>query len=216
MLPVTAVREKYSNDVQLRLTARNRAYENLYHDIYRHMMRYETDEVAERLDLSESDIKIFKHFTNMQEEMELPVKFITINLPDDHIPDESIAQLKRCLKKCYVGEWHYAFELGPKGTHPHYHVYFVSTVKWLAKSRIIQEWAHIFGIGKNFVNVLSTSKAQMSNLEGYISKEKIHKHSSIAENMKNKKSCTLSTTNAIQKKVISKTNSQKTRSKDAV
>lgn len=170
MLPVTTAREKYSNDHQLRLTARNRAYENTYHDIYRHMMRYETDEVADFLDLSESDIKIFKRYTNMQEEMELPVKFVTINLPSDWVITDT-KLIDRCLKKRYVGEWYYAFELGPSEDHPHYHVIFTSTVKWLAKSRIISEWATIFDVDKNFINVKPTSKKAIPKLLNYIGKE---------------------------------------------
>lgn len=166
---------RYANNTQLRINARDKAYENMYYNIYKHDMRYDPEGHKDRLGLDDQDIETFQRYYKQNEESELPVKFVTINLPQDYF-DEGDQLLHRCLKKCYVGDWHYCFELG-EGDHPHYHVYFTSTVKWLAKSRIIAEWSKIFNIGKNFINVKATSKEQIPNLEKYISKEKIFKNS---------------------------------------
>lgn len=175
MIPKTLARDRYGNNAVLRHQARDDAYKRMYFDIYRSLMRYDPQESQELLDLSDQDVEFIKLHYKREEESELPVKFVTINLPKEADLDQAQKCLERCLKKVYVGYWSYAFELGKDSSHPHYHVYFVSTVKWLAKSRIIKEWSKVFSIEPNFVHVKPTSKEQMSNLEGYISKEKIFK-----------------------------------------
>lgn len=169
---------RYSDKTRLKVSAAEDAYKRMWYDIYRQKMRYDPDACALELDLDSKDLEEIKRYYKREEESEMPVKFVTINLPPDHDPVADQKNLLRCLNKCYVSEWSYAYELGPEQDHPHYHVYFTSTVKWLAKSRIITEWSKIFNIEKNFINVQSTSKNQIPTLENYISKEKIFKDSS--------------------------------------
>lgn len=168
-----------SDNIVLKCQARDEAYRRMYYDIYRHKMRYDPVGHAQELNLSDQDVGEIKKYYKQQEESELPVRFITIGLPKHdptgHQGSKYEQLLQRCLKKCYVGDWHYAFELGSNGTHPHYHVYFTATIKWLAKSRIIDEWSKIFDIPKNFIDVKSTSKDHIPNLEKYISKEGLTK-----------------------------------------
>lgn len=164
-----------ADKVQLRQQARDDAYKRMWYDIYRHKMRYDVRDpkVITELDLDDKDVLEIEKYYNQTEQAELPVKFVTIGLPLDHDPEVSKNCLDRCLKKCYVGEWAYAYELGKDQGHPHYHVYFTQTVKWLAKSRIIDEWSRVFDIEKNFIDVESTSSAQIPNLDKYIKKENI-------------------------------------------
>lgn len=172
MIPTSyATRDRAGNRVVLRQQARDEAYRRMYYEIYRHRMRYDVSASAEELDLNEDDIDNIKKYYKQDEECQLPVKFVTINLPQDRDVADSQKMLDRCLKKCYVGEWAYAYELGKAEKHPHYHVYFTSTVKWLAASRIISEWSRIFNITPNFINVKNTSKEQLPNLQKYITKE---------------------------------------------
>lgn len=137
---------RFSDNTQLRIQARDKAYEKMWFDIYRHKMRYDPIAHKNQLGLDDLDIREIQKYYKQDEESQFPVKFVTINLPSDHDPDNSLSCLQRCLKKCYVGQWAYAFELGSNEDHPHYHVYFVSAVKWLAKSRIIQEWSKVFDL----------------------------------------------------------------------
>jgi len=184
MLPKGHLRDQ--SNLGLKCQARDEAYKRMWIDIYRSKMRYDPFFYQDELGLSDGDVaEINSHYGRMEESEELPIKFVTINLPNYHQGEsdrdgsqEAKAALERCLKKVYVGEWHYCFELGKELDHPHYHVIFKSTVKWLAKSRIISEWAEIFKISKNFIHVISTSKAQMPNLKNYISKEQIYQASS--------------------------------------
>lgn len=170
---------KLSDKTHLKQKARDDAYTRMWYDIYRHKMRYCVEDVAEALDLDDVDIREIKTFYKQDEASQLPVRFVTINLPDDYDLDIAVSALKnRILTKCYVGDWAYAFELGGDSGHPHYHVYFISKVKWLAKSRIIQEWSKVFKIDPQYIDVKETNESQIPRIDSYIHKEDIHYESS--------------------------------------
>lgn len=170
-------RSMYQDKTRLKVSAAEDAYKRMWYDIYRQKMRYDVRAVQHELDLDSKDIEEIERYYKIEEESEMPVKFVTINLPPNWDSSGDSSLLQRCLKKCYVGDWHYCFEMGQEDKHPHYHVYFTSTVKWLARSRIVQEWSKIFGIKPGFINVKSTSKEHIPSLENYISKEGILKKS---------------------------------------
>lgn len=175
--------DRQGNNFQLRIQARDEAYKRMYFDIYRHKMRYDPVAHKDELGLDDSDIKQIQTYYKQTEQSELPIKFVTISLPDT-LADPENKKLKRCLKKCYVGQHAWAFELGETNSHPHYHVWFKSEVKWLAKSRIISEWSKIFDVDKNYIHVESTSIPHTQTLDDYLKKEGIKYHSSKFEKTK--------------------------------
>lgn len=173
------MRKGFEQKTTLRCHAYDEAYKMTWRDIYRHKMRYQARELRQELDLDELDVREFEIYYRQLEDNEYPIKFITVNLATDVDLEKAKAALDRCLKKCYVEEWSYAFELGSDCTHPHYHVIIRSAVKQLDKSRIIREWAKIFEIEKSYINVKSTSKGvQHRNLSDYQKKEDLVYHTS--------------------------------------
>lgn len=164
---------RFGTNHQLKIAARDQAYQRMWYDMYRSMMRRDPEAYADRLGLDPQDIEEIQRYYKIEEESELSVRFVTINLSPDYDQEKALYNLNRCLKKCYVSDWQYCFEVGHKGQHPHYHVIFVSAIKWLDKGRIIREWSAVFGIDRSFINVKATNKSHISHLEGYITKEGI-------------------------------------------
>lgn len=168
------MRKGLDTKTTLRCQAYDEAYRMTWRDIYRHKMRYQARELKEELDLDDLDVKEITQYYRQLEDNEYPIKLITVNLPINVDLDKAKDALYRCLKKCYVEEWAYAFELGESEDHPHYHVIIRSAVKQLDKSRIIREWSKIFEIAPRYINVKSTSGGvQHRNLTSYVQKEDI-------------------------------------------
>jgi len=179
MIPLSVAKDRFGTDATLRRIARDRAYEQHYVDMYRHLMRYEYEEAQNLLELSDSDVKVFRQFTSRMEETEYPWRFVTIGLPS---AGGMSSRLYRCLKKCYVGEWFFCYEEGKNGKHPHYHVLFKSNVRWLARSRIVDEWSKVFEVAKNFVDVKALHTTHVKRTKTYMKKENLYFRSWKTEN----------------------------------
>lgn len=166
----------HSDKVHMRQMARDRAYIDQWYDIYRHKMRYNTEEVVEELNLDDRDIHEIKLLYQRQEANEMDYRYVVVGFPVEDFyqdPEWYHKRAEKAMKKIYVGLYYYTLEeYNKKGeNHPHYNFYFKKTVKWLAKSRIIDEFSSTFKVAKNYVNVDEKNKYATSKILSYMQKE---------------------------------------------
>lgn len=172
---------------RLRQEALHDAYKMVYRDIYRHMMRYEPSEHAEHLGLTEGEVNDFEGFFNKETESSQDCRYVVVSLPSEGFEEHrdwyhKVA--KKCSQKVYVGHCWYALEFGEDENHPHYNFFFYKTVKWLAKSRLINEFASSFQVAKNYVNVKCMSDHAQDEVLKYIGKEGVPIYSNFEGNPK--------------------------------
>lgn len=156
--------------VSLKQLARDRAMLYTWEQMYRHRMRYQPRDYATFFDLSDSEVKeIEDHY----KAVDFPARLVVVNLPKDVDLEWAKARAVKCSSKCYMSETVVTFELGESETHPHYNFLFLSTVEWLAKSRIIREFSSSFKVDQSFVNVTHLTKDDYQKTHSYITKEDI-------------------------------------------
>lgn len=176
---------------RLRQEALYDAYKMCYRDIYRSMMRYGASENAEALGLTPCDVQEFEAYEHKETEATRACRYVVVSLPREGFEEyrawyHNIA--RKCSQKIYVGKCWYCLEFGKDENHPHYNFFFYSDVKWLAKSRIINEFASTFQIEKNYVNVKSVSKNAESEIVTYMGKEGVPIFTNFGNPIKKKKS----------------------------
>lgn len=165
-------RPSLTDTVRLKIGAAEKAYQDIFYNMYKHEMRYEPRHYQEKFNLSDADVKEISDFEDKQTESELPLRYVVIGLPGTEFPENIKELITRCVRKKYVGNHAYSLELADTDSpHPHVNVVFRSTVAWLAKSRIIWEWAHIFNVAHNYIHVESKPESALKELRKYIVKE---------------------------------------------
>lgn len=157
--------------------AQDRAVIWMYEQIYRHKMRYDPRAIASELDLNEQDIIDIEKYYKQDEESQMNFRMVTVSLSAEAFEEYSewyAERARRASQRAFVGKCHYTLEWGDngEGTHPHYHFVFETAVKWLAKSRIIDEYSKIFQLDKNFIHVKPITKVGYKECLSYINKEK--------------------------------------------
>lgn len=157
--------------------AQDRAVIWQYEQIYRHKMRYDPRSVQDELELTEEDIQDINSYYKQDEESQMTYRAVTVSLSKDdyeQYPDWYDKRARKASQKTYVGLCHYVLEFGDngQGDHPHYHFVFKSEVKWLAKSRIVDEWSNTFKVAPNFIHVKPLNKIGYKEFLSYIHKEK--------------------------------------------
>jgi len=164
-----------SDNIMLKIAARDKAYENVFYNIYRHQMRYTPVEYMEKLGLSEGDCEEIQNFNNKEDRQLQKLRQVTVGLPEDYFdhPEWYKARAIKVMNKCYIGSCLLTFELGETENHPHYNYLFESNTKWLAKSRIIDEFSRSFQVEKNYIDVKEKNLSAWHDIEKYIKKEDI-------------------------------------------
>lgn len=158
---------------QLKHDAKCDAIKKVFTEMYRNQMRYEPLKYQSFFGLSDDDVADLKtHY----DAVDYSGRLVVVNLPNDV---DSMAYHKKAIKassKVYMSEVLVTFELGENGKHPHYNFLFLKNVEWLAKSRIIANFANTFGIAQNYVNVTELTYGDfMYEVDTYIQKENLWK-----------------------------------------
>lgn len=169
----SSLRTKFGDNTILRAQARDEAYKRMWIDIYRSKMRYDPERYADELDLDAHDIKNIQWHYKIDEQSQLPIKYVTISPPNGtDIKEIEALLMSRIFTKCYVGHWVYVIENGDaRHPHPHIHLHFVSKVHWLAKSRIINEWSKVFDLPPGSIHVEPTNTDALPRINNYFGKE---------------------------------------------
>jgi len=173
----------------LKQQARNDAVKNVFYNIYRSQCRYEPKQYKGFFGLSDEDVSLIETYN---QDTEYPLVLLTVNLPLDFFLNKlgttgmklnaNHATAIKATRKIWIDECLVSFELGKEGDHPHYHYLLTKSREWVAKSRMIDEFAKTFKVEKNFIDVKLYKISQLQKIIKYVKKEEIWNYGKIKNN----------------------------------